>query len=185
MAKPGDNTAGAQAPIMLRPVGVIRNSTGEPFLVAGKDGLSMQGEVGENLAAIRSSTDAVSEIVIDEDLAGCLEGIEDFSHIMVLYWAHKVTPAGRSLKRVHPMGRSEIPAVGIFATRSPARPNPVLLTVARLLARRGNVLEVSGLDAVDNSPVIDIKPFVREQFPREDVRVPAWMRQIMEEVGGT
>ncbi|WP_292731974.1 TrmO family methyltransferase [Methanoculleus sp.] len=89
----------------------------------------------------------------------------------------------RSVDRVHPMGRTDIPEKGIFSTCSPARPNPVLATVARLHARRANVLEVTGLDAVDGSPVIDIKPYVPTQYPKGDVRIPAWMDGLMKGVG--
>jgi tRNA-Thr(GGU) m(6)t(6)A37 methyltransferase TsaA len=173
----------AHPPVVLTPIGFIRNSTTEPFLVAGSDGLKMQGESRHNLDRVRRSAGSVSEIVIAGEFAGCLEGIEEYSHITVLYWAHKVSAEGRSLRCVHPMGRPDIPAVGIFSTCSPARPNPVLVTVVELLKRTGNVLEVAGIDAVDGSPVIDIKPYVREQFPKEGLRIPAWMAQLMEEVG--
>ena len=80
------------------------------------------------------------------------------------------------------MGRQELPLSGIFCTCSPARPNPVLMTVVRLYGRRKNVLQVSGLDAVDGSPVIDIKPYVKELYPQEDVFIPEWMQRIMREV---
>jgi tRNA-Thr(GGU) m(6)t(6)A37 methyltransferase TsaA len=169
--------------IILRPVGIVRNSVREPFLVAGRDGISMRGEPGANRDHIRTSREAISEILLREDVAGALEGIGEYSHLMVLYWGHKVPEESRSLTRVHPMGRKDVPAVGIFSTCSPARPNPVLMTVVRLHARRGNVLEVSGLDAVDGSPVIDIKPYVPAQYPKETVRVPEWMDRLMKEVG--
>ena len=90
----------------------------------------------------------------------------------------------RLLTQVHPMGRKENPRVGIFATCSPARPNPVLMTVVRLHGRKENVLQVSGLDAVDESPVIDIKPYVKEFYPQQEIRVPEWMERICREMGG-
>lgn len=80
------------------------------------------------------------------------------------------------------MGRIDIPQTGIFSTCSPARPNPVLTTVVRLKGRKGNVLEVSGLDAVDGSPVVDIKPYVKDFYPQEGVHIPEWMQQLQEEV---
>jgi tRNA (Thr-GGU) A37 N-methylase len=80
------------------------------------------------------------------------------------------------------MGRKDLPEVGIFSTCSPARPNPVLTTVVRLVRRRDNVLEVTGLDAINGSPVIDIKPYVSEFYPREDIRIPAWMEQIQSDI---
>jgi tRNA-Thr(GGU) m(6)t(6)A37 methyltransferase TsaA len=170
--------------IILQPVGIIRNRIREPFLIADRDGISMQGELDANMDRIRSSGEAISEIILTAEVAGALEGIEEYSHLTVLYWGHKVPEESRSLTRVHPMGRKDIPAVGIFSTCSPARPNPVLMTVVRLHARRGNVLEVAGLDAVDGSPVIDIKPHVPDQYPKEGVRIPAWMDRLMKEVGG-
>jgi len=168
--------------IVLRPVGVIRNTIAEPFLVAGDDGLAMRGEMTTAMAEIREKREEISEIIIDEGLADILDGIEEYSHVTVLYWAHQVPDQGRRLSKVHPMGRKDYPLVGIYSTCSPARPNPVLLTVGSLRSRRGNVLEVAGMDAVDGSPVIDIKPYVADFFPREGVRIPAWMQRIQREV---
>jgi len=168
--------------MMLRPVGIIKNRIEEPFLVAGDAGLEMRGEFDSTMNHVREVRQAVSEIVIDQRLAELLEGIEEYSHLIVLYWAHKVPEEGRSLTRVHPMGRRDIPEVGIFSTCSPARPNPVLTTVVRLCGRRENVLEVAGLDAVDGSPVVDIKPYVKDSHPQEGVRVPDWMEQLQKEV---
>lgn len=169
--------------MILRPVGIIRNAVQEPFLVAGKDGISMREGPDASRDHIRSVKEAISEIAIDEHRIALLDGIEEYSHITVLYWGHRVPEESRSVDRVHPMGRTDIPEVGIFSTCSPARPNPVLATVVRLHARRANVLEVTGLDAVDGSPVIDIKPYVPTQYPKSDVRIPAWMDGLMREVG--
>ena len=80
------------------------------------------------------------------------------------------------------MGREDIPLTGIFSTCSPARPNPVLMTVVELRQRRGNVLTVAGLDAINGSPVIDIKPYVAEFYPREGVVVAEWMARLMAEM---
>jgi tRNA-Thr(GGU) m(6)t(6)A37 methyltransferase TsaA len=179
MQKPSSGSAG----MTLQPVGIVRNTVQEPFLVAGRDGIAMREGRDKSMKHIRSTSGAISQIVIDEDLAGVLDGIEEYSHLMVLYWGHKVPEESRSLTHVHPMGRTDIPKVGIYATCSPARPNPVLMTVVRLHARRENVLEVAGLDAVDGSPVVDIKPYVPAQFPKGEVRVPAWMDRLMREVG--
>lgn len=168
--------------MILRRLGTVKNGMKKPLLEAGGDGIELRGEVDAVRERVRRSKDEISEIVIDKDMTDILHGIEEYSHIVVLYWAHKVPESGRKLTRVHPMGRAEIPAVGIFSTCSPARPNPVLTTVVRLRARKGNVLKVSGLDAVDGSPVIDIKPYVREFYDRNDVRIPGWMRQLCDEM---
>jgi len=182
----GGEESGFITPIemTLLPVGIIKNRIDEPFLVAGGAGLEMRGELGATMEHVRETRQTISEIVIDERLAGILDGIEEYSHLVILYWAHKVPEEGRSLIRVHPMGRCEIPEVGIFSTCSPARPNPVLATVVLLCGRRENVLEVAGLDAVDGSPVIDIKPYVKDSYPQEGVKVPDWMEQLQNEVRG-
>lgn len=86
------------------------------------------------------------------------------------------------MTRGHPMGGSEYPLVSIYATRSPARPNPVFMTVVRLCERDGHILKVAGIDAVDGSPGIDIKPYVVESYPRDDIRIPGWMQQIQRDV---
>lgn len=168
-------------PITLRPVGIIRNDLTTPQLVADGDGLKLNDEPGTALKKFHRASDARSTIIVREELADLLDGIEDFSHIVVLYWGHEVTDAGRSLKKVHPVGRTENPLKGIFSTCSPARPNPVLMTVVRVLGRDGTTLTVSGLDAIDGSPVLDLKPYVAEQFPQSDTFVPGWMDAIMKE----
>ncbi len=168
--------------MMLRPVGIIRNKIENPILAAVDDGIRLQGEMEETRTRIREMHQDISRIVVNEDLIHILDGIEDFSHLVVLYWAHRVPEKNRLLKKVHPMGRPELPLVGIFCTCSPVRPNPVLMTVVRLCGREGNVLEVSGLDAVNGSPVIDIKPYVKTLYPQGDVLISAWMQQIVDEM---
>ncbi|MBN1432568.1 MAG: tRNA (N6-threonylcarbamoyladenosine(37)-N6)-methyltransferase TrmO [Methanomicrobiaceae archaeon] len=168
--------------ITIRPVAVVRNNVEKPFLVAGKNGLEMQGGNDENISDIRSRRDEISEIIVDEKYCELLEGVEDYSHLIVLFWGHEVTEEGRSLKRIHPMGRKDYPEMGIFSTCSPARPNPVLMTAVKLHSRKGNVLEVSGFDAIDGSPVIDIKPFVINSLPKENIRTAWWMEELHKEI---
>jgi len=162
----------------LRPVGVVRSTVKEPSLgVASGD---LEWHTKANIR--RGSRSLVSELVIDSDLEGILDGLEDFSHLLVLYWAHGIDKDGRSIARAHPMGRKDLPLVGIFATCSPARPNPVCAMVVRLLDRKGNVLKVQGLDAIDGSPLIDIKPYNPSYYAAEDVKVADWMAQIYREI---
>ena len=166
----------------LRPVAVVRNNVEKPFLVAGKNGLEMQGGNEENMSDIRSRRDEISEIIVDEKYNELLDGVEDYSHLVILFWGHEVTEEGRSLKKIHPMGRKDYPEMGIFCTCSPARPNPVLMTVVKLHARKGNVLLVLGFDAIDKSPVIDIKPFVTDSLPKEGVKTAWWMDELHKEI---
>lgn len=168
--------------IVLRPVGIIESKIKEPVLAAVEDGIQLQGELKETRAAIREMDREISRIVINEELKSVLDGIEGYSHLIILYWAHKVPEKSRCLTKVHPMGRRELPLVGIFGTCSPVRPNPVLMTVVRLCGQKQNVLEVTGLDAVDGAPVVDIKPYVKSLYPQEGVVIPEWMRQIVSEM---
>jgi tRNA-Thr(GGU) m(6)t(6)A37 methyltransferase TsaA len=168
--------------LTLRPVGVVRSMIKEPSLTASDSGINMQRKMDDVRAEILRMRQQTSEIVINEDLVNNLDGIEEYSHLVVLYWAHRVPEQSRSLSRVHPMGRKEFPLVGIFCTCSPARPNPVLMTVVRLLERKENTLHVTGLDAVDGSPVVDIKPYVKEFYPQQEQFVPEWMKRILLEV---
>ncbi len=116
----------------------------------------------------------VSEIIIDESLAEGLDEIEGFSHIIVLFWMHKVKSKKPPIK-VRPMGRKENSLVGVFASRSPNRPNRIGKTTVRLLESRGNILRVKGLDALDGAPVIDIKPYMPGYDSVENAEVPDWI----------
>ena len=107
----------------------------------------------------RDFRDTVSTIVVEDEFAEALDGIEAYSHITVLFWFH-LSEKPSTLK-VHPRGDPRNPLRGIFATCSPVRPNPIGMTVVRLLERRGNELRVRGLDAIDGTPVLDIKPHIQ------------------------
>ena len=163
--------------MLLRPVGVVRSKVEKPSLVANSGDLEWRAKV----AQVSEEQNVISELVIDSDLEGILDGIEDFSHIMVLYWAHHVPPEGRSIIKAHPMGRRDLPLTGIFATCSPARPNPICLIAVRLLERKGNVLKVVGLDAIDGSPLIDIKPYLPNYYAVADAKRADWMMRIERE----
>jgi len=160
--------------MVLRPVGLVKSPLTEPSLVAES------GDLSWKMRADRATEEraVVSEILIDAAFTGILDGIEDFSHCLVLYWAHRVSEEGRSIVKAHPMGRKDLPLVGIFATCSPARPNPLCAIVVRLLERSGNLLKVEGLDAVDGSPVLDIKPYNPSYYPVGEVRISPWLEQI-------
>jgi len=125
--------------------------------------------------AHRKYSDLISEIVINKELAPALDHIEEFSHIIVLWWIHKShRPAPM---KVHPRGNPENGLMGVFATRSPDRPNPIGKSTVRLLERRGNVLKVQGLDAIDGTPVLDIKPYIPGYDSVENATAPPWTRK--------
>jgi tRNA-Thr(GGU) m(6)t(6)A37 methyltransferase TsaA len=167
--------------MILRVVGIVCNNIKDPVLKAGDNGIEMQGSMDETKKRFNASTNAVSEIVIAKPYWKLLDGIEDYSHLIILYWGHRVPESSRMLTRVHPMGSKEKPLKGIFSTCSPARPNPVLMTVVKLHKREENILQVSGLDAIDRTPVIDIKPYVMDFYPAKEVRIPEWMQKIIDE----
>lgn len=139
--------------INLKPIGVVRS------------------EIKERTR--RHSGDLVSEIVFDESLAESLDNLDEFTHIIVLYWIHK--SPNRKPTKVHPRGNPETKLMGVFATRSPDRPNPIGKSTVRLLERRKNVLKVRGLDAIDGSPVLDIKPYIPGYDSVDDAGAPPWV----------
>ncbi len=129
--------------IRLRPVGVVRSPFKKPAALPPPA-----------FAPPRFFEKSTGEIEIFPEFAAGLDGLEGFSHILVLFHFHR---AGASKLKVVPPGETK--PRGVFATRSPHRPNPLGLSVLRLLGRRGRVLDVSGLDLIDGTPVLDIKPY--------------------------
>ena len=111
--------------------------------------------------------------------AEALQGIADFSHAEVLYVFDQVDPAKIVTAARHPRNNPAWPAVGIFAQRGKGRPNRIGSTVCRVLRLEGTRLYVAELDAIDGTPVIDIKPVMREFLPREAVRQPEWASELM------
>ncbi|MBI4376663.1 MAG: tRNA (N6-threonylcarbamoyladenosine(37)-N6)-methyltransferase TrmO [Elusimicrobia bacterium] len=100
-----------------------------------------------------------------------LDGIEGFSHLIVLFWLHE---AHRPSLKIHPKGVKQIPKIGYLATRTPHRANPIGVTVVRLFKRRGSILFVEGLDAWDGTPVLDVKPYTKKDSIRR-LRMPGWV----------
>ena len=123
----------------------------------------------------------VAKIVFDEDLAPALDGIEEWSHIYVIFWLNQV------LQAAEPELCHQDSGVGVLAARSPIHPNPLGLTLVELVKREGNVLWVRGLDAYDGTPVVDIKPYPDWEQGHflvvTDFRVPGWLTEIMEQQG--
>ena len=122
----------------------------------------------------------VSEVVLDETLADGLDGIEEYSHLLILFWMHRTPEAEPIRMRRRPQGRSDMPEMGIFAQRARHRPNPIGITTVKLLRREKNRLFVQGLDAINGTPVVDVKPYVPEFDAVDSARVPAWIARLME-----
>jgi tRNA-Thr(GGU) m(6)t(6)A37 methyltransferase TsaA len=117
-----------------------------------------------------SRSQATGKIEIFEEYEKGLEDIEGFSHIILIYWFHK--SKGYSLK-VKPFLDTQLR--GLFATRAPKRPNQLGLSVVRLLKRRENILTVKGIDVVDGTPLLDIKPYVPDFEPLEKTEI-GWLK---------
>jgi tRNA-Thr(GGU) m(6)t(6)A37 methyltransferase TsaA len=111
--------------------------------------------------------------------ADALAGLAGFSHAEVLYVFHEVDEAKITVGARHPRNNPAWPAVGIFAQRAKGRPNRIGSTLCRILRCEGRDLFVAELDAIDGTPVIDIKPVMREFLPRGELRQPEWATELM------
>ena len=108
-----------------------------------------------------------------------LAGLAEFSHLEIIYLFDRVDEASVNLGARHPRGRTDWPLVGIFAQRAKARPNRLGVTVCEIVAIDGLNITVRGLDAIDGTPVIDLKPFMVEFAPRVPTRQPGWASELM------
>lgn len=108
-----------------------------------------------------------------------LEGIEEFSHAEVIFFFDRVDPSTIVTGARHPRNNPDWPAIGIFAQRGRNRPNRIGSTMCRIVRRDGRRLFVAELDAIDGTPVLDIKPVMAEFLPRGDVSQPQWSRELM------
>jgi tRNA-Thr(GGU) m(6)t(6)A37 methyltransferase TsaA len=121
----------------------------------------------------------VSRIAVAKDMAPGLRGLEEFSHAIVVFFMHESDFDRRGDLVRRPQGRVDMPEVGIFAQRAKHRPNPIGITAVELIAVEGNVLSVRGLDAIDGTPVLDIKPYVPEYDRVVRPATPEWMARLM------
>jgi tRNA-Thr(GGU) m(6)t(6)A37 methyltransferase TsaA len=146
--------------VVLQPIGVVVGGRTEPL--------------DDDWGAVEAS------IVLDGRFPDdATAGLDEFSHIDVVFVFDRVDPIGVHVGARHPRNRTDWPKVGIFAQRAKARPNRLGLTTCELLAVRGHELVVRGLDAIDGSPVLDVKPTMREFLPRSAVRQPGWSSELM------
>lgn len=154
-----NNVMSFQSEIVLKPIGVVRTTA-----------------IGDE---VKDKT-RTSQVVMCKDLTNALDGISGFSHLFVLFWLHETSAKQRKLLKVHPRRRKDLPLLGIFATRTMTRPNPIGLTLVELVNVEDNVLTVRGLDAFDGTPVLDIKPF-DSWDNAETAKVPEWWTKMKNE----
>jgi len=117
-----------------------------------------------------------TEIVLKQKYQPGLRGLADFSHAYVLYWFDRNdSPEKRSTLEVYPRGNRLNPLTGVFATRSPSRPNLIALSLCEIVSVRANVVELRNIDALPDSPVLDLKPYLPET-KLESFKVPDWAK---------
>jgi tRNA-Thr(GGU) m(6)t(6)A37 methyltransferase TsaA len=123
----------------------------------------------------------ISTITVDGSRFGAeaLDGLDAFSHVEVVYLFDRVDPAGVQTGARHPRGNHEWPRVGIFAQRAKGRPNRIGVSVCRLVEVDGLRVTVQALDAIDGTPVLDLKPYMVEFAPRGEIHQPAWSHELM------
>ena len=143
------------ASITLQSIGVVRN--------------------GESDAARLDWSRVRSQIVLTEGLADALLGLADYSHVIVVGWLHELPEAMRGRRQAYPSGDERYPLQGALALRG-ARPNPLSVTVCRLLTIEGATIEVEGLDLVDGTPVLDVKPYIAAYDAVPKASIPKWAR---------
>jgi tRNA-Thr(GGU) m(6)t(6)A37 methyltransferase TsaA len=123
-----------------------------------------------------------ADIVLNDELSEeALYGLADFSHVEVIFLMDRVDPSKIEKGARHPRERSDWPRVGIFAQRGSARPNRIGLTRTAIVGIAGKVLRVRGLDAIDGTPVLDIKPWMNEFAPIGAAFQPAWAAELMKD----
>ncbi len=144
----------------VRPVGIVRSSRQRP----------VDDDWGDVAATITLLPPFDARSVV---------GLDEFSHIEVLYLFHEVDPGAVHVGSRRPRGNPDWPDVGIFAQRAKDRPNRLGLCTCELVEVRGDTLEVRALDAIEGTPVLDIKPYMAEFAPRGPVCQPAWSHELM------
>jgi tRNA-Thr(GGU) m(6)t(6)A37 methyltransferase TsaA len=144
----------------LQPIGVIKSPVTEG--------------VDENWGQV------VAEIHLNPELATGLQGLDQFSHVLVIFHMHN-SPTFNSVSDLvrRPRGQADMPELGIFAQRAKHRPNPIGLTAVAIVGIKDNVLTVRGLDAIDGTPVLDLKPYFPIFDRVETATTPEWVERLM------
>ena len=120
--------------------------------------------------------EVITELVIEKQYQPALDGLDDYSHLVVIYWLHEVDSC--ELHHVPQSKHGIVPEVGIFACRCPARPNPIGLSTVEILKIKDNVITVKGLDVINKTPILDIKPYTPQYDFVADAKVPAWVGKL-------
>lgn len=147
--------------ICLQPVAFVKNSRTE----------ATDDFWGSTVSTIELAPDVPAE---------AFEGIDTFSHLEIIFYFHQADRS-KAVYLYHPRGNKNWPEVGIFAQRKRDRPNALGLTVAELVKREGNTIWVKNLDAIDGTPILDIKPVLKEFLPAGEIKQPQWTHELMKD----
>jgi len=117
-----------------------------------------------------------TDLVINEAYKDALQGLSDYSHLIVVYWMHEVKTC--DMRHV-PQGKiGEVPEVGIFACRCAQRPNPIGVSTVKIIDIKNNIVTVKGLDVIGNTPILDIKPYTPQYDSVLNAKVPDWVNKL-------
>jgi tRNA-Thr(GGU) m(6)t(6)A37 methyltransferase TsaA len=170
VTKEAEHTHGTNKEVTFLPVGVVRTQASDD-------------EIRERNRELEAT------IEIFPEFQEALDGLDGFSHIFVLSHLNRLKPEQIGVLKVRPrrlvrkgFKLEELPLVGVFALDSPTRPNPIALSLVRLLHRQGRELTVSGLDCFDGTPVLDIKPY-RDDYRADQYKLAEWYKDLREKVG--
>lgn len=142
--------------IKIKPLGKAKNKIKKPQLPGWKN--------------------LVTTITINKRYEKGLDGIEDYSHVIVVYWMDKENEC--HIKH-HPQGKADVPYVGIFACRCPQRPTRIAFSTVPLLSRKRNTITVKGLDIIDGTPILDIKPYTPQYDFVKNAKIPSWVNNLV------
>ncbi|MBX7147182.1 MAG: tRNA (N6-threonylcarbamoyladenosine(37)-N6)-methyltransferase TrmO [Alphaproteobacteria bacterium] len=148
-------------PITLVPIGIIHSSR--------------KNREDDHWDDVESIVELDAQVFSEESL----QGLNNFSHLEIIFFMHQVADQTIETKARHPRDRLDLPKIGIFAQRAKHRPNKLGLSCCKLISIEKTNIIVQGLDALDQTPLLDIKPYVQEFGPRGDVYQPNWMTEIM------
>ena len=146
--------------IILNPVAVVKNS---------RNDLS-----DDYWGSITSEIQLLPHVPAD-----AFNGIDEFSHLEIIFYFNQADKS-KAVYKFHPRGNVNWPEVGIYAQRKRDRPNSIGLTIVELIKREGNKIWVKYLDAIDGTPILDIKPVMKEFLPSGEIKQPQWSKELME-----
>lgn len=147
--------------ILMQPVGYVSSP--------------VTSKVDENWGMI------ISEIILEPSFSGAFLGLESFSHSIIVTYLHEAKYQKEKHLKRRPRNLEAMPLVGIFSQRVKDRPNPIGITAVEIVKVEGDVLEVKGLDAINGTPVIDVKPYYPQFDKVDDSKVPEWVNILMQE----